>query len=313
MSFSAQVKAELCRTPLQRQCCAVAEAYGVLLYANSFSNREVRVVTGSQDFAQRLPRLFKRAFGFGFDSVGVSRGGKRVFSIAEGAKITAIFTAFGYDAESTVTHHINLGVVEEECCRAAFVRGAFLAGGSITDPEKRYHLELATSHYKVSRETFSLLLELELSPKQTQRGGSSILYFKQSDAIETVLTLLGAPLSAMGVMEAKIEKDMKNKINRIVNCDNANTSKVVDAAQAQIAAIRVLEKNGRLAALPERLRQTAQLRLDNPEANFAELAQLVTPPITKSALNHRLRRLLELASEEQLSEKTDSKSANIDT
>ena len=127
------------------------------------------------------------------------------------------------------------------------------------------------------------------------RNGSSILYFKQSDAIEDVLAYLGAPVAAMGVMEAKIEKDMKNKINRIVNCDNANTSKVVEAAQAQIAAIRALERQGRLQELPEKLRQTAHLRMDNPEANLQELGELFSPPVSKSAVNHRLRKLVELA------------------
>ena len=295
MSFSAQVKAELCRTPLQRLCCAVAEAYGVLLYANSFSNREVRVVTGSQDFAQRLPRLFKRAFGFGFDSVGVSRGGKRVFSIAEGAKITAIFTAFGYDAASTVTHHINLGVVEEECCRAAFVRGAFLAGGSITDPEKRYDLELVTNHKSVAGETLSILLEMGFSPKDAVRAGHYLLYFRQSEAIEDLFTTIGAPKAAMGIMAAKVEKDMRNAVNRRVNCDSANADKIVSAAQAQLDKIRALERDVGLEDLPPELAQLALLRIANPEASLSDLAALSDPPLSKSAVNHRMRKLMSLS------------------
>ena len=127
------------------------------------------------------------------------------------------------------------------------------------------------------------------------RNGSSILYFKQSEAIEEVLAWLGAPVAAMGVMEAKIEKEMKNKINRIVNCDNANTSKVVEAAQSQIAAIRRLRERGKYDGLPDKLKQTAELREQNPEANLQELAALFDPPLTKSALNHRLRKLTELA------------------
>ena len=135
------------------------------------------------------------------------------------------------------------------------------------------------------------------TPKSSLRNGSSILYFKQSEAIEDFLAWLGAPVASMGIMEAKIEKDMKNKINRIVNCDNANTSKVVEAAQAQIAAIRTLRGRGKLEELPEKLRQTAELREDNPEANLNELAAMFDPPLTKSALNHRLRKLCELAAE----------------
>ena len=129
--------------------------------------------------------------------------------------------------------------------------GAFLAGGSVTDPAKGYHLELTTSHSFVSRETSPLIQEmLGVYPKLTKRGGSSVLYFKQSNSIEDFLTLLGAPLAAMGIMEAKLEKELKNKVNRRCNCDDANTSKVVDAAQEQLAAIRLLEEQGRLESLP---------------------------------------------------------------
>ena len=302
MSFSSNVKSELCRQELSRRCCALAECYGVLLYCNTFRHDQIRIVTESEAFAERLPRLFQKAFRIRLEPGGT--GSKYLFLLTDREKIESIFQAVGYSPEDSITLHVNYGLLEKDCCRTAFLRGAFLAGGSVTDPEKRYHLELATSHYKVSRETFSLLLELELSPKQTQRNGGSILYFKQSDAIEDVLTLLGAPVAAMGVMEAKIEKSMKNKINRIVNCDNANTSKVVDAAQTQIAAIRQLERSGALAALPERLLQTARLRLYNPEANLSVLAKLLGPPLTKSALNHRMRRLIELAQEQQ-SQKED--------
>ena len=136
---------------------------------------------------------------------------------------------------------------------------------------------------------------LGVYPKLTKRGGSSVLYFKQSNSIEDFLTLLGAPLAAMGIMEAKLEKELKNKVNRRCNCDDANTSKVVDAAQEQLAAIRLLEEQGRLESLPEKLLQAARARLENPESNLTELAGLMDPSITKSSMSHRLRRLMELA------------------
>ncbi len=177
------------------------------------------------------------------------------------------------------------------------MRGAFLSGGSVTDPAKRYHLELTTSHYKVSRETCALLLDAGFSPKETTRGGNSILYFKQSDMIEDFLTAIGAPVCAMGVMEAKVEKDLRNGINRRVNCETANLTKVVDASIEQVAAIRKLQKQGRLKELPPKLRETAKLRLDNPEATLQELAAMQDPPVSKSAMNHRMRKLVALADE----------------
>lgn len=294
-SFAYKVKSELCRQPVSRQCCARAEAYGVLLFCNTFTAAEVRIITENPEFAARLPRLFQRAFSLKFDSLPDGTRDKLIFRITRREKLKRIIDLLGYDPSLVL--HVNFGLLEDDCCRTAFVRGAFLAGGSVTDPEKRYHLELATTHFNVSREAYSLLLELGFSPKDTVRNGSSILYFKQSDYIEDFLTFLGAPVCAMGVMEAKVEKDMKNKINRIVNCDTANMSKVVDAAQAQISAIHRLREQGRLETLPDKLKQTALLRLDNPDAKLSELAQLVQPPITKSAMNHRMRKLMELAKE----------------
>ncbi len=301
MSFSAQVKAELCKAPLDRPCCAVAEAYGALLYGNTFSAGEIRLITGSRDFAARLPRLFQRAFSLEFDVLpDMKKSGKYSFSILDRGKIAAIFDAFGYDADSTLAHHINFGVLEENCCRTAFIRGAFLAGGSVTDPAKRYHLELVTSHLSVSRETCSLLLDMGFSPKDAVRKGNCVLYFKLSEAIEDFLTTLGAPLSAMEVMAAKVEKDMRNSINRRVNCDSANADKIVSAAQEQLEAIRRIEKGIGLENLDERLQETALLRIANPEASLADLAQLSNPPVTKSCLSHRLRKLLQLGREQKL-------------
>ena len=201
----------------------------------------------------------------------------------------------GFSPEQNLALHINFGLLEEECCRASFLRGVFFAGGSVTDPAKRYHLELTTSHYKVSRETCALLIECGFSPKELSRGGNNILYFKQSDYIEDFLTAIGAQVSAMGVMEAKVEKDLRNGVNRRVNCETANLTKVVDASMGQMAAIRALEEAGELDKLPGKLRETALLRRENPEATLQELAAMLNPPITKSAINHRMRKLLELA------------------
>lgn len=297
MSFSSNVKAELCRLPLHKTCCAVAEMYGVLLFCNTFSPSGIRIVTECREFGARLPKLLRKAFDLEFDQAPDSDRSKQIFTITDPEKLDAVYTAFGLDRETTVTLHVNLGVLEDECCRISFLRGAFLAGGSVTDPEKRYHLELATSHHKASREVYSLMLEQNFFIKDTLRGGNAILYFKQSDYIEDFLTTLGAPVCAMHIMEAKVEKDMRNEINRKVNCDTANMTKVVDAAQVQLAAIRRLEETGAINDLPDKLRKTAQLRKQYPEATLSELALMQEPPLTKSAINHRMRKLLELAKE----------------
>ena len=299
MSFSSDAKAELCAQRPDRKCCAVAESYGVLLYCNTFSAREIRIITASRDFAARLPRLFKRAFSLSFDVLPPENaGGKSSFLITSPEKIKRIFDTYGAEVDSTLSHHVNFGVLEEECCRAAFIRGAFLAGGSVTDPEKRYHLELATPHHSVSRETYSVLLDMGFSPREAERGGNALLYFKQADAIADFFTTIGASNTALGIMTAKVEKDMRNTITRRVNCDSANADKVVNAAQEQLEAIRYIVKEYGIDALPEPLKDAALLRIANPEASLADLAKLSYPPVTKSCISHRLKKIMSLASKE---------------
>ena len=295
MSFSSDAKGELCASRPDKKCCAIAESYGVLLYCNTFSPREIRIITANGDFAARLPRLFRRAFGVSFDVLpGEGAEGKRTLLIREEEKLRLIFDAFGEDVSETVSHHLNFGVIEEDCCRVSFLRGAFLAGGSVTDPEKRNHLELATPHHSVSRETFSLLLDLGFSPKETRRGGNSLLYFKQADAIADFFTTIGASNAAMGIMTAKVDKEMRNTVTRQINCDSANADKVVAAAQQQLEAIRKIAREYGLDALPEPLKDAALLRITNPEASLADLAQLSYPPVTKSCLSHRLKKIVEI-------------------
>ena len=297
MSFSGDAKRELCKSLPSRHCCAQAQCYGILLYANRFDRREARIITESPDFAEFLPALFKKAFHITFDRLPEPGDGKRVFSITDPDKLSLLSEAFGYDPGSSVAHHINFAALEEEHCRTAFFRGAFLAGGSVTDPAKGYHLEFATSHLSVSRELLTLLREAGFEPKSAERGANHMVYFKRSEDIADFLTNLGAPLAAMELMNAKAEKDLRGGVNRRVNCDAANLDKAVDAAQAQLESIRRLQKRMDLNELPPKLREAALLRLENPDLTLSELGELCRPPITKSTLNYRLKKLSELAGE----------------
>ena len=296
MSFSYNTKEELCKLTPGGDCCTIAECYGMLLYGNTFTAQEIRIITGNTKLGERITGQFFRAFSVLFDSIpNPEKSGKQAYVINKPEKIKRIFETYGISHENLLAHHVNLGVLEEDCCRRSFARGAFLAGGAITDPVKSYHLELVTDHYNVSREMYSLLLDMGFSPKETSRGGNYVTYFKQSLEIEDYLTMMGAPLAAMELMSTKIEKDMRNSVNRKVNCDTANVTKTVDAAAAQIAAIAKIEEAGAIGALPEKLRQTAALRVENPELSIKELAEISTPPVSKSCLNHRLRKLVTIA------------------
>jgi len=299
ISFSGSAKAEMCRSFPQKRCCALAQCFGILLFCNSFTNESLRIITECRDFALILPKLFRKAFSLNFDSVPQEEDtGKLTFLINDQEKIAKIMNAYGFDPSDTLALHINLPIVEDECCKTAFFRGAFLAGGSVTDPAKGYHLELTTTHQSVAREAYTLVHEiLGFYPKTTTRGGGLVLYVKNSDLVSDCLTYLTAPVAAMGIMETRLEKDLNNKVNRRCNCDEANTSKVVEAAQEQLSAIRTLRRKGLVETLPEKLRYAAIAREENPEASLTELAAMMEPPITKPAMNHRLKKLMQMAKE----------------
>ena len=299
VSFSAAAKAEACRILPNKHCCALAECFGILLYCNSFQPDGIKIITESREFAYILPKLFKKAFDVSFDSYpSLAAPGKLVFQIWDEEKIGTIMESFGFSMEDTLALHVNYPVIENDCCKASFLRGAFLAGGSVTDPGKGYHMELTTTHFSVARETDILIREtMSFPPKTAKRGGGQVLYLKQSELISDFLTMLGAPVAAMGIMEARLEKELNNKVNRRCNCDDANTSKVVEAAQEQLAAIRVLRDAGLVEKMPGKLKQALIAREAHPSSSLSELAGMMDPPITKPAMNNRMKKIVEMARE----------------
>ncbi len=297
MSFASETKTELCRTGLGKACCIQAELYGILLFCNSFTSSGVRILTEHRGFLQRTEKLLKKAAGLTPDERRDEERGKLSLTIRDPEKLAKLCALFGCELERNPAHHVNLGVLEEDCCRASFLRGAFLAGGSMTNPSKSYHLELITGHYSVSREVAALLREMEFRPGSLRRSGNYVLYFKHSEAIEDLLTLLGAPMAALELMNAKVEKEVLNSVNRRLNCDEANLDKAVNAALSQLSAIRRLRESDKLESLSPKLREAARLREEHPELNLSQLGALAEPPVTKSTLNYRLKKIMELAGE----------------
>ena len=299
LSFSYKAKSEVCRTAIQRLCCARAESYGILLYCNTFSPEQVRIITENPEFANRLIRLFSKAFGIRFDRIPEDMSAaKLIFQITDREKLKKIIDILGYDPQQSWAAHVNYGLLEDDCCRTAFLRGIFLAGGSVTDPEKRYHLELVSSHRQASREVSAFLDEMGFFPHAVMRNGNSVIYFKQSEHIEDFLTTVGAPVAATDIMTAKVDKSIRNGANRAANCDIANVNKTINASENQITAIGRLRLEGKLEILPDKLQETAKLRLEYPELSMQQLADKHEPPLTKSCLNHRLRKIMELAGKE---------------
>ena len=301
LGFSAKVKEELCGVPLENSDFARAESYGALLFGNILSQQKIQLSTTDPAFAERLVGLFAIAFdGLTFDQiVPTANGGKINLHIHNQEKINAVWHALDLDCQlSTVNCQLslNFALLEEDPAKTAFLRGAFLAAGAVTDPTKSYHLEFSTLHRRVSRAVVPLVRECapEVTLRETMRRGKCVLYCKKSEQIADFLTLIGAPVCAMAHMNTAIDKTLQNKVQRQVNCDSANLDKRLDAATLQLAAIRKIEAEQGLSALPESLYQTAILRVMNPEASMAELALLAVPPVSKSAIAGRLRRIVGL-------------------
>lgn len=293
-SFSANVKSELCRAEIKRVCCAQAECYGALLLGNTFRAGELRILTSHDAYAERLPDLFECAFGFRADiPLPLGKGLKRLFSVSEPDKVAKVRSVYGYGGEDDVALHLNNAVLENECCHSAFWRGAFLSGGTVTDPQKKYLLEIVTPHRVLARELLALLRECSIEGAVVTRSSVQVLSIKASECIEDFLTLTGASLGAMAIMEAKVEKDMRNRVNRRVNCDTANVDKTLAAAERLRDVIIRLADAGRLDGLPQPLKDTADVRIAHPEDSLSQLAERLG--ITKSCLNHRLRKLAQLA------------------
>lgn len=295
LSFSAKTKQELCRVSLPSSCCAVAEAYGFLLFANLFSGSEIRLVTSSEEIAKRLPPLFARAFDIDIRKAKVEQGSRYRFYITEQTQLNRIFDVLGYDWPRGAGCHLHRNVIEEDCCRSAFLRGVFLTSGTVAGPDKKTHLEIATTHQALSREVMSLMLDMNMSPKIGTRKSLALLYFKDTESVEDFLTLIGAPLAAMAIMEGKVEKQLRNSVNRAVNCETANVIKASSAAAKQLMAIRKAIEIGGEDVFPESMRETVRLRLEHPTASLNELAAQFDPPISKPGLSYRLRRIVALA------------------
>ncbi len=297
MTFSAKIKEELCRIPIDNPETALAECCGMILFANTIKPQQIKIITENSNVALRASRLLKSLFGFDFDRkiVPASSLKKYNLTVDTPGRLSEIFDALGLDTETSLSLHLNAAIVESDEARAAFCRGAFLTGGSAVDPESEYHLELVTSHHSLSREVISALLDLELPAKLTFRKSNHIIYFKESGQIEDFLTHIGAPLCAMEIMQAKLYKDLRNKVNRQVNCETANMNKTADAAKVQLRAINHILNTIGLDSLTPQLKTAALLRLENPEKTLSELAELSNGEVGKSGLNHRLNKLIAIS------------------
>ncbi len=294
MSFSVDVKNELCELR-QPNCCALSECYGMLLFSRSFGLEKINFQTANQAVCHRFAARIKKNFDI-FSTIE-SGGEKKVnykICFFSGQETEKIVHTFGYSED---INFINGEILKKECCVHSFLRGVFLAAGQVSDPDKDYRLEISLKNQDICDDFLEICKALGFDFKISNRAGATVFYLKDSNVIEEFLTVIGATNAAILIMQSKIYKDMRNKVNRINNRETANIFKAVEAAIEQRAAIEILEKKGIADSLEPELVSAIKLRKENPEASLTELCRISSEPITRSGLNHRFRRILQIAQE----------------
>ncbi|MTI95343.1 MAG: DNA-binding protein WhiA [Firmicutes bacterium] len=309
MSFAANIKGELSRLPLRSECCRRAELAALILINGnlqlSAGNRMyLNVGTEHAAIARRLYNMFKLEFEIQprilvRKKIRLRKNLSYLVQIDNQQKSRAVVAALGIlGTDNSLKADTDSRLVVRRCCKRAYLRGCFIAGGSVSNPEHSgYHMEIATEYSRQASFIQTLLAEFGIKSGNIQRKQNFVVYIKDSAQIADLLSLIGTNQGRLIFENAKIYKDIRNNVNRLVNCETANLNKTVNAAQRQIASIRRLEQTVGLDSLSPGLRLVARLRLEFPEATLEELGAAATPPLNKSAVNYRLRRLQKLADE----------------
>ncbi len=293
MSHTLDAKKEILDNRPLRAKYKNQQAYGLLLFSRSFSVESVSLTTTHRAIARFYASSISSLIPLQgtITTVREDRGRQPLYHVSLDAQQDRweLFNHFAMLYPEGVTYDLLGG----DQGTAAFVGGAFLACGGLSDPAKKYHLEFAVPRQETAPVLTGVLGEVGFGPKASVRRGLPLIYTHDSGLVEDLLTFMGCPLMALEIMNIKILKDRRNAANRAANCDNANIDKVVDAAAAQIAAIQAIGADN----LPEDLRVLARLRLENPGDSLRELGQRLSPPLSRSGVNHRLERIRRLAAE----------------
>lgn len=313
MSFSAKVKRNLSDHFGCGRHCLISEIAAIINMCGHISESYVGIQTENVVVAKKYYTLIKKAFNINCEVL--IRRNKQLYknrtyivSINGTDNVSKILMAAGIkDAEKCV-RRINHIVVQSGCCRRAYIRGAFLSSGSLSDPEKNYHLEFVNSDMNHADALSNLINGLGLHSKIVMRKDSYIVYLKDGEQIVDLLNIMEAHVSLLEFENVRILKDMRNNVNRIVNCEMANLNKTVSASVKQVSDITYIQNTKGLSYLSPQLEEVASLRLLYPEISLKELGERLSPPVGKSGVNHRLRKINEIAEglrEEGIYERAD--------
>ena len=315
MSFSSELRGELCKRIDRGTHCRIAELAGIIVLDGKLKELDGRAALSirmeKDEVVETAEKLLQMLFGIEQEALDIlprKQGGARV-RIRRKEDLERIFETCKLrtvDDDSGVRlPEVSMGmdlrldtediVLSKSCCRNAFLRGTYLAAGSVSDPKSQYQFEIVTDRDSVTRQVLTALNSFGISGHVTERKFSQVVYIKEAGAISEILGQLGAANSMMEFENVRILKEIRNHVNREVNCDTANMTKVANASVKQISEIRKIEETIGLSSLPDGLEELARLRLLNPDLSLKELGELLTTPLGKSGVNHRLRKLSEIS------------------
>ncbi len=309
MSFSMKTKNELAREIPESEHCQLAELSALIRMSGTIQllgsqKVNIKVVTENAAIARKVFSLFKKRFHIHTElrirkNKLLKKNNYYMIFISSEAGATDVLKKVGIlkekDGHRFIDHSIPSECIREKCCKRAYLRGAFLGAGSISDPEKTYHLEFVTSSREHGEDLKNLINEFGLNAKIVERKNNYVIYLKEGDQIVDLLNIIGAHAALLDFENVRIMKQLRNNVNRIVNCETANLSKIVNASIRQIENIEYIQKTKGFKILPNHLREVAELRLAYKEASLKELGSLLNPPVGKSGVNHRLRKIEKIA------------------
>lgn len=307
MSFSVITKNELARVMGPKDCCQLTELAAILMMdgsiqINSGQRLGVAITTENAAVARKLLKLIKKLFGLPTEvivqrKVRLKKNNIYIVRISPQPQVEKLLVKLGlWDEEHRMPlSSIKLANLNWLCCRRAYLRGVFLGGGSISNPEGNYHLEIITEDEHSAAQICDVMGQLGLGAKISTRKNWYVVYLKESEQIVECLNLMEAHQALLEFENIRIYKDLRNQVNRLVNCETANLNKTVNAAVRQLENIKFIGRTIGFNKLPPALRETAELRLSHPNISLKELGELMNPPVGKSGVNHRMRKLEQIA------------------
>lgn len=302
MSFAFDAKKELCNIVRDSTCYMMAEVYGILVFAKTFSRSSICLATENKYVSNRLAELVAQTTGSIVDIVSTltRKGGRNnlfTITIPSDEDRYNILSQFGYSGNE-VSLRINMANLEDEECTKAFLAGAFLSCGVLADPNSEYRMEFIVPYMNLAKDLAYVISEsggFKIKPSIINRKGYFVVYIKGGEVITDLLAYIGASKSAMEMMQVKMIKEVRNYVNRTTNFETANISKTVTASAAQIDAINKIDRIKGINWLPEDLKEIAQIRLHNPDMSLRELCEELSKPMSRSGVNHRIRRIIDIA------------------